>query len=190
MRLLSGQTAGSARRALIVGAGDAGEMMVREMMRSTTMDYASVGFVDDDPIKYGSMIHGVPVLGARSDIPRLVTQLGVKDILIAIPSARGKTVREIVQVCKNTRRASRFFRPHGLGRRQGARRRLRQVQVEDLPVASRRSRPQPDPFVPARKACSSPAPAAPSRETGRQPEIRPAEIHLLVAARTASTKST
>jgi FlaA1/EpsC-like NDP-sugar epimerase len=102
MRLLSGRSAGNARRALIVGAGDAGEMMVREMMRSATMDYAPVAFVDDDPVKYGSMIHGVPVLGGRTEIPRLVTQLGIKDILIAIPSARGKTVREIVQVCKNT----------------------------------------------------------------------------------------
>ena len=133
MRLLSGQTAGSARRALIVGAGDAGEMMVREMMRSATMDYAPVGFVDDDPIKYGSMIHGVPVLGGRSDIPRLVTQLGVKDILIAIPSARGKTVREIVQVCKNTQAGLKIL--PDLTRLQDGKAHvadLRQVQVEDL----------------------------------------------------------
>ena len=133
MRLLSGQTAGSARRALIVGAGDAGEMMVREMMRSATMDYAPVGFVDDDPVKYGSMIHGVPVLGGRSDIPRLVTQLGVKDILIAIPSARGKTVREIVQVCKNTQAGLKIL--PDLTRLQDGKAHvadLRQVQVEDL----------------------------------------------------------
>lgn len=133
MRLLSGQNAGSARRALIVGAGDAGEMMVREMMRSVTMDYAPVGFIDDDPGKYGSMIHGVPVLGARSDIPRLVTQLGVNDILIAIPSARGKTMREIVQVCKNTPAGLKML--PDLTRLQDGQVHvadLRQVQVEDL----------------------------------------------------------
>lgn len=133
MRLLSGRSAGNARRALIVGAGDAGEMMVREMMRSATMDYAPVAFVDDDPIKYGSMIHGVPVLGGRAEIPRLVHQLGIKDILIAIPSARGKTVREIVQVCKNTPAGLKIL--PDLTRLQDGKVHvsdLRQVQVEDL----------------------------------------------------------
>jgi len=133
MRLLSGRTAGNARRALIVGAGDAGEMMVREMMRSATMDYAPVAFVDDDPVKYGSMIHGVPVLGGRAEIPRLVQQLGIKDILIAIPSARGKTVREIVQVCKNTPAGLKIL--PDLTRLQDGKVHvsdLRQVQVEDL----------------------------------------------------------
>ncbi len=133
MRLLSGRSAGNARRALIVGAGDAGEMMVREMMRSATMDYAPVAFVDDDPIKYGSMIHGVPVLGGREEIPRLVHQLGIKDILIAIPSARGKTVREIVQVCKNTPAGLKIL--PDLTRLQDGKVHvsdLRQVQVEDL----------------------------------------------------------
>jgi FlaA1/EpsC-like NDP-sugar epimerase len=133
MRLLSGRSARSARRALIVGAGDAGEMMVREMMRSATMDYAPVAFVDDDPNKYGSMIHGVPVLGGRGEIPRLVQQLGIKDILIAIPSARGKTVREIVQVCKNTPAGLKML--PDLTRLQDGEVHvsdLRQVQVEDL----------------------------------------------------------
>ncbi|HZN55896.1 MAG TPA: nucleoside-diphosphate sugar epimerase/dehydratase [Candidatus Polarisedimenticolaceae bacterium] len=133
MRLLSGRSAGSARRALIVGAGDAGEMMVREMMRSARMDYAPVAFVDDDPIKHGSLIHGVPVLGGRAEIPRLVQQLGIKDILIAIPSARGKTVREIVQVCKNTPAGLKIL--PDLTRLQDGKVHvsdLRQVQVEDL----------------------------------------------------------
>ena len=133
MRLLSGRSSGSARRALIVGAGEAGEMMVREMMRSATMDYAPVGFIDDDPTKYGSMIHGVPVLGSRNEIPRLVQQLGIKDILIAIPSARGKTVREIVHVCKNTPAGLKIL--PDLTRLQDGKVHvsdLRQVQVEDL----------------------------------------------------------
>ncbi len=133
MRLISGRSVGTARRALIMGAGDAGEMMVREMMRSTRMDYAPVAFVDDDPIKHGSMIHGVPVLGGRAEIPSLVHQLGIKDILIAIPSARGKTVREIVQVCKNTPAGLKIL--PDLTRLQDGKVHvsdLRQVQVEDL----------------------------------------------------------
>jgi FlaA1/EpsC-like NDP-sugar epimerase len=133
MRLISGRSSGGARRALIVGAGDAGEMMVREMMRSARMDYGPVAFVDDDPIKHGSSIHGVPVLGGRAEIPRLVQQLGIKDILIAIPSARGKTVREIVQVCKNTPAGLKIL--PDLTRLQDGQVHvsdLRQVQVEDL----------------------------------------------------------
>jgi FlaA1/EpsC-like NDP-sugar epimerase len=133
MRLISGRSSSGARRALIVGAGDAGEMMVREMMRSARMDYAPVAFVDDDPVKLGSSIHGVPVLGGRAEIPQLVQQLGIKDILIAIPSARGKTVREIVQVCKNTPAGLKIL--PDLTRLQDGKVHvsdLRQVQVEDL----------------------------------------------------------
>jgi FlaA1/EpsC-like NDP-sugar epimerase len=133
MRLISGRSSSGARRALIIGAGDAGEMMVREMMRSARMDYAPVAFIDDDPVKLGSSIHGVPVLGDRAEIPRLVQQLGIKDILIAIPSARGKTVREIVQVCKNTPAGLKIL--PDLTRLQDGKVHvsdLRQVQVEDL----------------------------------------------------------
>jgi len=90
------------RRTLIVGAGDAGEMIVREMMRSPLMDYVPVAFVDDDPAKQGQSIHGLPVLGARADIPKIVDELSISDILITIPSARGKAIREVVEVCRHT----------------------------------------------------------------------------------------
>jgi FlaA1/EpsC-like NDP-sugar epimerase len=132
-RLLAGRSNGGARRALIVGAGDAGEMMVREMMRSSRMDYAPVALVDDDPVKHGSSIHGIPVLGGREAIPHLVQHLGIKDILIAIPSARGKTVREIVQVCENTTAGLKIL--PDLSRLADGKVHvsdLRQVQVEDL----------------------------------------------------------
>ena len=132
-RLIAGRANGGARRALIVGAGDAGEMMVREMMRSTRMDYAPIALVDDDPVKHGSSIHGVPVLGGREAIPGLVQQLGIKDILIAIPSARGKTVREIVQVCDKTTAGLKIL--PDLTRLADGKVHvsdLRQVQVEDL----------------------------------------------------------
>ena len=132
-RLIAGRSNGGARRALIVGAGDAGEMMVREMMRSSRMDYAPVALVDDDPVKHGSSIHGIPVLGGREAIPHLVQQHGIKDILIAIPSARGKTVREIVQVCENTSAGLKIL--PDLSRLADGKVHvsdLRQVQVEDL----------------------------------------------------------
>jgi FlaA1/EpsC-like NDP-sugar epimerase len=91
------------RRTLVVGAGDAGEMIVREMLRRPAMEYEPVAFVDDDPRKYGHSIHGVPVMGSREKIPELVADLGIKEILIAIPSTRRGTIREIVQLCKNTK---------------------------------------------------------------------------------------
>jgi FlaA1/EpsC-like NDP-sugar epimerase len=91
-----------ARRVLIIGAGDAGEMIVREMLRSTKMDYQPVAFVDDQPGKRNQSIHGVPVLGSREQIPELVEKLKIQEILIAIPSATGKAVQELVKFCKNT----------------------------------------------------------------------------------------
>jgi len=133
MRLMWGGIANGTRRALIVGAGDAGEMIAREMIRSVRLDYASIAFVDDDPSKLGQRIHGVPVLGNRDDIPRLVRELAIKDILIAIPSARGKEVREIVKVCRDTSAGLKIL--PDLGRLTDGRVRLsdlRQVEVEDL----------------------------------------------------------
>jgi FlaA1/EpsC-like NDP-sugar epimerase len=133
MRLLWGGSPNSTRRALIVGAGDGGEMLAREMMRSTKLDYASVAFVDDNPAKLGQSIHGVPVLGNRTDIPRLVRELAITDILIAIPAARGAQVREIVEVCRQT--SARLKILPDLTRLQDGKAHvsdLRQLQVEDL----------------------------------------------------------
>jgi FlaA1/EpsC-like NDP-sugar epimerase len=133
MRLLWGGSPNSTRRALIVGAGDGGEMLAREMMRSAKLDYASVAFVDDNPRKLGQSIHGVPVLGNRTDIPRLVRELAITDILIAIPTARGAQVREIVEICRHT--SARLKILPDLTRLQDGKAHisdLRHVQVEDL----------------------------------------------------------
>jgi len=133
MRLLWGGGLNSTRRALIVGAGDGGEMLAREMMRSAKLDYASVAFVDDNPSKLGQSIHGVPVLGNRTDIPRLGRELAITDILIAIPSARGKDVREIIEVCRDT--SARLKILPDLTRLQDGKVHvsdLRRVRVEDL----------------------------------------------------------
>src|SRR5690606_21089045 len=59
-----------------------------------------VGLLDDNPDKYGMSIHGVPVLGTRFDIPRLVQEYGVEQIVIAMPSIPGKVIREITAICK------------------------------------------------------------------------------------------
>jgi FlaA1/EpsC-like NDP-sugar epimerase len=121
------------RRVLVVGAGDGGEMVVREMFRNRRMDYDPIAFVDDNPKKLGQRIHGVPVLGKTADIPRLVSQHNVKEILIAIPSARGRDVRAIVEVCRNT--PAIFKIVPDLSRIEDGRIQLadlRDVEVEDL----------------------------------------------------------
>jgi FlaA1/EpsC-like NDP-sugar epimerase len=84
------------RRVLVVGAGDAGEMIVREMQKGTS--YQPVGFIDDDPSKLGRTIHGVEVLGKRTDLPRIVAATNPQEVLMAIPSAPSATVRDIVHM--------------------------------------------------------------------------------------------
>lgn len=88
------------RRVLVMGAGDAGAMIVREMQRNDQLGMTAVGFVDDDPRKWGVRIYGVPVLGGQEDIPRLVQRLKVKLVVIAMPTASGKTIRGIVAACE------------------------------------------------------------------------------------------
>ncbi len=84
---------------LVFGAGDAGEMIVREMLKHTDMDYDPVGFVDDDSGKRGKRIHGVEVLGTRDDIPHLVERYEVQEVIIAIPSAESVVIREALDLC-------------------------------------------------------------------------------------------
>ncbi|MEW6047300.1 MAG: nucleoside-diphosphate sugar epimerase/dehydratase [Bacillota bacterium] len=91
----------SQRRLLIVGAGDAGAMAVREIQHSTT--WQIVGFIDDDPGKWGNRVYGLPVLGGRRRIPEVVKRYGVTEILIAMPSVSRQVIRELVDVCQATK---------------------------------------------------------------------------------------
>jgi FlaA1/EpsC-like NDP-sugar epimerase len=90
------------RRLLIVGAGDAGEMLMREIVRTHAGRYEVVGFVDDNKHKVGERIHGVPVLGPIADTPEQVTTHEIDEVIIAIPSATGKEMRHIVDLCSGT----------------------------------------------------------------------------------------
>ena len=91
-----------ARRAFIIGAGDAGEMLLREMDRSLTLNYEVVGFIDDDPRKQGRRIHGVEVVGTVEELPGLCRAKEVEELLIAIPSATPEQKRRIVERCRNS----------------------------------------------------------------------------------------
>ena len=87
------------KRVLLVGAGDAGEMIAREMRTSRHVNLEPVGFVDDAPSKQRMSIHGVPVLGTRQDLPRLLQEYDVQEVIIAMPTSPGSVIREVVRMC-------------------------------------------------------------------------------------------
>ena len=89
-------------RVLLVGAGEAGEIIARDMMRNPECGYAPMAFVDDNPFKGNLVLQGVPVSGSRGDIPNIVNHLGIDEIFITMPSARGQDIREIVDICSAT----------------------------------------------------------------------------------------
>lgn len=86
---------------LIVGAGDCGTLVSREL-RNSSLGLQLVGFIDDDLNKLKLQIHGHPVLGTRERIPSIVKEKQIKEIIIAIPSASKKEISDIVEICKNT----------------------------------------------------------------------------------------
>ncbi len=91
------------RRVLVMGAGDAGAMIVREMQANPGLGLVPVALVDDNRSKVGMTIHGVPVRGTRADIRSLVEQGGVDELVIAMPTAPGLAFREIVAICREVR---------------------------------------------------------------------------------------
>lgn len=88
------------KKILLVGAGDAGEMIVRDMKNNPKYAYKPIGFIDDDPYKAGLSIHGVPIFGPKKIIGEVIEKHKPEEILISIPSARYKTIKEIYELCK------------------------------------------------------------------------------------------
>jgi FlaA1/EpsC-like NDP-sugar epimerase len=94
---------GRLKRFLIVGAGNAGEALLREIHRMSVAQYEVVGFVDDDHLKQGINIHGIPVLGTVEQLPEICQEQNIEEIAIAMPSATHKELRRVVQVCQGTK---------------------------------------------------------------------------------------
>jgi len=90
------------KRTLIVGAGHAGEIIVRELSRLPRSEYRVTAIVDDDAHKHMTRIHGVPVVGKIDDIPSIVKRMGIEQILILLPSASGQLIRRVVNLAANT----------------------------------------------------------------------------------------
>ncbi|MCW5878546.1 MAG: polysaccharide biosynthesis protein [Anaerolineales bacterium] len=121
------------RRALVVGAGDAGALVVREMQKNPQAGIAPIGLLDDQREKHGQHIHGVPVLGALSDLESLAREHGVDEVVMAIPSASGTVLR---QAAEASHRAGLPFRTMpGIYELIGGKvsvNRLREVDITDL----------------------------------------------------------
>jgi FlaA1/EpsC-like NDP-sugar epimerase len=123
------------RPVLIVGAGEAGVRLVNELRGNAQLRLRPLGFVDDDPAKARGWVQGLQVLGTRHDLPELVTRLRVEEIVIAIPSAARREIREIVEACKATALPVRIVPPtRELLTRdpENESMRLRTLQIEDL----------------------------------------------------------
>ena len=121
------------KRVLIVGAGDAGSMIAREMLYSDKSSGDPLGFVDDDPEKQGILIHGLRVWGTTRDIPRLVREMKVQEVIIAIPTAPGRVIRQVVSLCESAKVPSRTM--PGIYDILSGRvdvNQLRNVEIEDL----------------------------------------------------------
>jgi len=88
------------KKVLIIGAGAAGEKILREIIENYQLPYKVVGFIDDDPDKKGRSIHGTPVLGDVDNLPDILEKENVQEILIAIPSASGEQIRHVVEACQ------------------------------------------------------------------------------------------
>ena len=90
---------GTTTRTLIVGAGAAGEMLLRDLQRSRDHGYQVLGFVDDDEGKWGTIVGGRPILGGLAQLPDIVRRLEVAKVLIAIPRLPAERIREILTLC-------------------------------------------------------------------------------------------
>lgn len=121
------------RRTLVVGAGDAGEILVRALRRNPRHGTMMIGFVDDDPQKHGMRIHGFPVLGPISDLPRLIHAYHADQVIIAIANLPGKRLREITMLCDRAAVRTRIIPAlHELIDERFLLSQVREVRIEDM----------------------------------------------------------
>ena len=121
-----------ARRVLIVGAGDAGNMLVREIQNNAQLKLKAVGFIDDDRSKIHKILHNVPVLGTNRKIPIVVKELEIDEIIIAMPSVSGEQLRPIVETAQQTDARVRILPGIYQSSNGSMLTHLRDIQMEDL----------------------------------------------------------
>ena len=124
---------GKARRVLIIGAGDAGALVVRELQKSSQLNLVPVGFLDDDPAKQNHQIYGVSVIGRVNKLGDILDNQQVDEVIIAIPSAPGRIIRSVNDACRKKGISSRTM--PGMYELIGGKvsvNRLREVDITDL----------------------------------------------------------
>ncbi len=89
------------RRVLIYGAGDAGELLLRELLNNRELSYAPVGFMDDDTTKHGKLIHGYRVFGGNGLLPKILADHEVEQVLISTPRISAERITEILGQCES-----------------------------------------------------------------------------------------
>ncbi|HKD94320.1 MAG TPA: nucleoside-diphosphate sugar epimerase/dehydratase [Gaiellaceae bacterium] len=99
----TGLTVARGKEVIVVGAGDAGRLIVQEMQRSRMLNYTPIGFIDDDPRKRHTRIMGVRVLGTIEELPRMLREHRPDEVLIAMPSVSGDVRRRIVETAQQLR---------------------------------------------------------------------------------------
>ena len=121
------------KRVLIIGAGDAGALVVKEMQRNPQLNLLPIGFMDDNLEKLHQQIHGIPVVGGLNDLDKVITHKHINEVIIAIPSAPGRVVRIVTDVCQ--KRHIPFRTMPGIYELLGGEvniSRLRDVEISDL----------------------------------------------------------
>ncbi len=123
----------SGKRVLIAGAGDAGKLVVKELFATSQLGLEPIGFVDSDASKHGHMLAGLPVFGPLAHIPEIVERFGVAEIIIAMPSAPGTVIRQVVRAALSCGIPTRTVPslPEIISR-QGNATGLREVEIQDL----------------------------------------------------------
>jgi FlaA1/EpsC-like NDP-sugar epimerase len=132
-RSSNNESHGRSMRVLVVGAGDAGALVVREMQKNPQLNLQPICFLDDDQSKAKQQIHGVKVVGTLDDLARIVSVYRIDEVVIAIPSAPGSTIRQVADVCRLKNMPFRTM--PGIYELIGGKvsvSRLREVQITDL----------------------------------------------------------
>ena len=89
------------KEVIVVGAGDAAQLVVREMLKAPGLGYTPIGLIDDDPRKKNIRLHGIRVLGTTDDLPHILRDNPPDEVLIAIPSASGETRQRVVEIAQD-----------------------------------------------------------------------------------------
>ncbi|GBF12579.1 nucleoside-diphosphate sugar epimerase/dehydratase [Tepidibacillus sp. HK-1] len=121
------------KRALIIGAGNAGALIAKELKHSPDTEFYPVAFIDDNPSKLNLEVLGLPIVGTRDDIVNAVERYGIQEIIIAIPSAPKSEIAEIINICKQTKANIKILpRVSDLVSGKISVKMIRDVHVEDL----------------------------------------------------------